>query len=288
MIKRNYYYLVAYLPDLFSDEKKPPFSSVEFRNILRGELSKTDFESSELLFLPYDHKNLLNLLFKKDKKWDDRGNYDKETLDKVADHKSYELAEDLSLKPYLNEFLEQFYGEVGFDNYYTAELNLTAKYYDYLSENPSSFLKKIVENEKNIRNVNTTLTGRKHNLKFEDTLIGDDEITAALKKSRVRDFGLSDEVEGIENVVQIFEIQNPVDREYKLDQYIWNYLDEITFFNYFSIEKILAYIKKLFIAERWYELDKETGRNLFKKILKELQAGFKIPEEFTIIHGKKK
>jgi hypothetical protein len=79
-----------------------------------------------------------------------------------------------------------------------------------------------------------------------------------------------------------------VDREFKLDLYKWQFIDEKTFFNYFTIEKILAYIRKLFIAERWYGLEKEKGRTMFNKIFEELKTGFHLPDEYTITYGKKK
>jgi hypothetical protein len=43
-------------------------------------------------------------------------------------------------------------------------------------------------------NIMLALNGRKHDIPFEDALIGDDEVTLALKKSRSRDFGLSNEI----------------------------------------------------------------------------------------------
>jgi hypothetical protein len=137
-------------------------------------------------------------------------------------------------------------------------------------------------------NIMLALNGRKHDIPFEKALIGDDEVTQALKKSRARDFGLSTEVNDIENVIQIFEIENILDRELRIDNHLWKFLDETTFFDYFTIEKILAFVQKVFVVERWFELDKEKGQQIFNQLLEELQSNFEFPEEFAITYGKRK
>jgi len=287
MMNRNYYCLVAGLPDIIADEKKLAFSSLEFRDMLQESLNFTDFELAKLYYLPYDHKNLLNLLFKKNIEWDERGNYNKDLNEVIGDRKSFESAEDLKLLPYLYDFINQFYSEDGIDSYYAAELMITSGYYDYLLKNSNQFVKKVAEHDKKVGNVMAALTGRKHEIKYEHHLIGVDDITTAIKKSHSREFGLSGDLPEIETLVQIYETDNLVDREYKIDLYKWQYLDDITFFNYFTIEKILAYIQKLFIVERWYSLDKEKGHKMFNKILEELKSGFQLSDEFTITYGKK-
>ncbi|MDX9908965.1 MAG: DUF2764 family protein, partial [Mariniphaga sp.] len=143
--------------------------------------------------------------------------------------------------------------------------------------------------KRNIVNIMLALNGRKHNIPFEDAIIGNDEIARMLKTNRSRDFGLTDdEFSDIENILQLYEIENLLERELKLDNYTWQFIDEITFFNYFTIERILGFVQKLFIAERWLELDKEKGQHIFKKLLEELESNFEFPEEFSITYGKRR
>jgi len=288
MIHKDYYYLIAGLPDLIADDKKIAFSTVEFREMMRENLSNAHFELAMLYYLPYDHKNLLNFLFKKGADWDERGNFSNETIEIIGDRKSFELSEDVELPSYIHEFLTNHYGEESFKDYYTAELSLTSGYYEHLSKNSNRFVSANAEFNKKVSNVMTAFSGRKHEIKYENNLIGDDEVTNAIKRSRARDFGLSSEFPEIETLAQIYETENFVDREFKLDLFKWQFLDEATVFNYFSIEKILAYIQKLFIVERWYGLDKDKGRLMFNKILEELKSGFHLPDEYTITYGKKK
>jgi len=283
----NYYALVAGLPDILLEDKKVVHSSIEFREILKEELRSYDFEMVKLLYMPFDHKNLLNLLFKKEAEWDRRGNFSRDDMEMFQDRKNYELAETMNLPDYLVDFLNDFHGTEDIENYYEAELLLNNSYYTYLSQSKNKFLRDVVRYQSVVGNIMVALNGRKYDIAFENNLVGDDDLTAALKKSRSRDFGLANEVSGIEQLIQIFEMNNLLERELKLDYHKWQFLDESTFFNYFSIEKVLAFVIKLFIVERWMDLDNEKGKEMFNQLLNDLEAGFQFPEEFTLAYGKK-
>lgn len=288
MIERNYYCLVAGLPDLVADDKKLSFSTVQFREMLKEDLHRSDFALVKLFFLPFDHKNLLSLLFGKAAEWDERGNYQPEVLEQLADRKSFDLADTSVYPSYIVDFMHLYYSEDGIESSFGADMLLTTGYFEYLAGNKNNFVRDVAINDRNIGNIMNALNGRKYELSFENNLIGSDDITTALAKSRARDFGLSTEVHDIETLVQIFETENLLEREFKLDLYRWNRLDDMTFFNYFTIEKVLAFLLKLFIVERWYHLDNEKGQRMFNKILNDIESEFQFPEEFTLAYGKKK
>ena len=288
MSNRKYYYLIAGLPDIIPDDKKLSFSSVQLRNYLQENLHPSDFELVELFYLPWDHENLLKLLYKEQFEWDERGNYSLELIEQLADRKQFEMV-DLELLPeYLVRFLEYYHDdEEDFPRSKAVQL-LTEGWYSHLLSSGNEFVREYAAYKRNMANIMLALNGRKHDIPYEESLVGDDEVSSALKKSRSRDFGLSNEINDIENIIQIFEIEDILDRELRLDTHFWHFLDDITFFNYFSIERILAFVQKLFIAERWYNLDKEKGQLIFKRLLDELQSKFEFPEEFAITYGKRK
>lgn len=288
MNKRNYYCLVAGLPDLIPDDKKLHFSSVELRDYLREELHASDFELVKLFYLPWDHENLINLLFGGEFEWDERGNYTRESLEQLVDKKQFELIDTSAFPSYFSDFIEFYHDDEEEFFKVTAVKFLTERWYKTLAGSGNEFVAAFAEYKQNMANIMLALNGRKHNIPFEDAIIGDDEVSHSLKKSRSRDFGLSNEINDIESIVQIFEIENILDRELKLDNHLWHILDEITFFNYFTIEKVLAFVQKLFIVERWFELDKEKGQQIFNQLLEELQSNFEFPEEFAITYGKRK
>ena len=65
------------------------------------------------------------------------------------------------------------------------------------------------------------------------------------------------------------------------------YLDEKITFKYFSMEVVISYAIKLSITEKWINLDKKSGEEMFNKLLKDLETSFQFPDEFNLNYGKK-
>ncbi|MGM0375470.1 MAG: DUF2764 family protein [Bacteroidota bacterium] len=287
-MSKGYYYLVAGLPDLVPEEKKLVFSSSAFREMMADELAPQDFELLKSFYLPFDHENLLNLFFQEEKEWDERGNFRKEELEPLVDRKLVHTADMESFPSYMEDFVFAMHGEEASDSRVKAARRLSTDYNDWLDQSENQFVRELAKYLRDTSNVLTALNGRKYEINYEGALIGNDDVTDALKKSRGRDFGLKSEVEHIEDILQTFEIENLKDRELKLDIHKWNFVEEATFFNYFTVEKVLAFLQKLFIAERWIHLDPEKGREMFEKLFNELKSGFEFPEEYTLSYGKKR
>ncbi len=282
---RNYYCLVAGLPDLIMDDRKLAFSCVAFRELLLEDLHPQDFKLVSMFFLPFDHQNILNRLYDENPVYDNRGNISEEELEEITDKKTFENSEDKDLPGYIYDFLYDFFREEEKPERVEAERLLTKAYYDHLLSTGNSFLNEYVRNEMNMRNIMTALNGRKFDMDVSADIIGDSDIEHALRKSRTRDFGLANDVDNLEALIQIYEMPNLLDRELKMDMQKWNFLDEATFFNYFTIEKVLAFVIKVFIVERWISLDEEKGKELFKQLIKDLENSYEFPEEFTLSHG---
>ena len=60
-------------------------------------------------------------------------------------------------------------------------------------------------------------------------------------------------------------------RERALDSLMWRKIDEISVFEYFSADAVLAFLAKLSIVERWLRLDENTGRELFRRLVAEIK-----------------
>ena len=63
-------------------------------------------------------------------------------------------------------------------------------------------------------------------------------------------------------------------RERGLDDIKWEKISELTTFNYFDIDVILAVIAKMNMIERWRALDPETGREMFQNLIDETRGTF--------------
>lgn len=273
-IKRNYYCLVAGLQDINLDVHKLQFSQIAFRDELRRELHPSDYRLAELLFLPIDNANLLNLLQKSGKPFDSRGTL---TLERLEEN----LKEPVDLPDYMVHFIQAFHAKTPLMPELSPENELTTLYYDYAANCGNTFLSDWFSFELNVKNILTALLSRKYSLPFEKQIIGSGEVSKAIKKSHARDFGLSGDLQYFDELANIARNDNVQEREKAVDALRWKYLDEATFFDYFTAEKVLSYTIKLGLVDRWLAIDKEYGTGLFKKLLQELQATYQLPEIFT-------
>jgi hypothetical protein len=62
-------------------------------------------------------------------------------------------------------------------------------------------------------------------------------------------------------------------RERGLDDLLWAKIDELTVMHVFDIDVILGFVCKLKIVDRWLSLDEATGREFFRKLVKDLRKG---------------
>ncbi|HLN54039.1 MAG TPA: DUF2764 family protein [Lentimicrobium sp.] len=287
---RNYYYLIAGLPDLSIDQGKLQFGSVEFREYLKSELSEKDYKLVEWLFLPIDNQNLLVLLKKSDKEWNTSGIYSPEDLEyTILEEKSPDkiiFEKDIDVKPYIKQFIrsavnEERGSEISYEN------EVTALYYlDALKVN-NKFLRNWFEFEINIRNLLIFNIAQQYNLSFENQLLGNTSLVNSLRQKTGRDVGDAAEWNYYDRIIQISETTDIALREKSIDLLKWSVLDEMNTFNYFSIEIIISYMIKLMIIERWLKLDPKTGEELFRRLIGDLQSGYDFPNEFSVNDGKR-
>ena len=73
----------------------------------------------------------------------------------------------------------------------------------------------------------------------------------------------------------VFNLGDILARERGIDDLMWDKISGLTTFNYFDIQAILGFIAKLNIVARWYRLDEQTGREMFKKLVDEVRGTFK-------------
>lgn len=85
-----------------------------------------------------------------------------------------------------------------------------------------------------------------------------------------------EEFERKEEVNAILEGGDILARERGLDDFYWKTADELTVLDVFDLDIILAFVVKLKLVERWLRLDEATGRELFRKLVKEIKENRKI------------
>ena len=101
-----------------------------------------------------------------------------------------------------------------------------------------------------------------------------------IRENKTKDFDLSHEYDYVKQLMSIADENDPVRKEKMIDAFKWQWLDENTFFEPFSIESVFAYFCKLEMQYRWAKLDVETGKETFKQIIENLRGEARVPDEF--------
>lgn len=283
-MNRQYYYLVAGLPDLLFEDKKLAVSTVEYRNYLSEHLGSEEMSWIHLLFWQVDNRNILNQLNAKEEQFLSGGNLSSIQLDELfAAQKSDSLESlDFSIPQYLIEYIEAFKTETPLYPGKSWELQLTEHYYTYALSARNSFVSNWFKYERDVSNLLTAYNCRNSKLPIDMQLVGNDDLVDKLTRSSARDFGLSDELNNADKLLKALEEPDLLEQEKKIDLLRWNTIEDESFFHYFSIEKLFTFLIKLSIAERWIALDRNTGLKLFEELLKSLENSYEFPGEFSL------
>ena len=277
---KNYYALVAGMPDLSPDDTKAGFTVEDFKAEYLPRLSAADRETVTLFFLQYDHRNLLARLAEgENAAFDERGMISREKLDEALEKVKAGDGQGRTLPAYIYDFIAS-YPALKEEAERLPEDVLAAAYYHYAASSKNTFVREWFLFNRNVNNILIALTARKYGFSAAPYLVGEDETTSALATSGARDFGLGAELDYLEEVARIHELADPVEKERKLDLLKWEWLEEHTFFHYFSVERLFAFLVRLDIIERWTHIDKERGGRLFRSLVERLKDEVEIPEEF--------
>lgn len=279
-MSKYYYYLVAGLPELTLEDSKLSYTVADFKAELYPDLSDEDKKLIDLFYLKFDNANVLKLLKDKDAAIDLRGNYSAEELvEFISSLKEGDEIADAVFPSYLSTFIFEYFNATAEDDF-QYEDRLAALYYEYAMKCKNKFVSSWFAFNLTMNNILVALTARKFKMDIAPLIVGDTEVCEALRTSGARDFGLTGEVDFLDQLVKISETEELVEREKKIDQLRWNWMEEATFFNYFTVERLFVFLLQLEMIERWISLDKEKGNQLFRSIIATLKDEVQIPAEF--------
>lgn len=275
----TYYCLVAGLPDISLDDGKLSYSVSDFKAELYPDLSAQDRKLIDLFYLKFDNTAILKLLKNKDAVIEDKGNFSAEELLQLIEAVREGDTPDKKYPSYLVNFVSQ-YLQLSQDELYRADDLLAALYYSYGMSSNNAFIASWFEFNLNLNNILAALAARKYKMEVSSVIVGATSICEQLRNSNARDFGLNETLEYFEALQRIADIEELVEREKKVDMLKWKWLEDESFFHYFTIERIFVFLMQLEMIERWISLDKEKGNELFRKMIQDLKNEVQIPEEF--------
>ncbi len=269
----NYYCLVAGLPELAFDGSKAPFTVEKFREEVYPFLEKEDARCIDLFFMAWDNANILLLLRDgADSLLERKGCYSKEQLLEIMAAAKEGDPRRSDVPEYMYDFLEYYYANEERTDILWED-NLALRYYAYAMKCGNKFISEWFDFNLNVNNILVAVLARKYKLNIETCVLGDGEVAEAIRTSGARDFGLTGVLDYLEMVIRISENDKLQERERMLDDIRWNWLDDNSVFDYFTVERLFVFLQKLDIIERWAVLDAEKGMQRYKELIDELKSG---------------
>jgi hypothetical protein len=132
-------------------------------------------------------------------------------------------------------------------------------WYATAAKSSCRFIREYSDYDRLLRNAQAVAAAKKMNVEPHDYIVGEYDRTA-----------LPEEIE------PVMALSDILTREEQIDKLRWQKVNEITFFNLFDIDYLLAYLTKAAIVDRWIKLDKTKGEAFFKLLVSEVKGTFDI------------
>ena len=277
----NYYCLMAGVPDLTLDDlEKPQISFDDFRAQTEEVITESDRKLLFYFYLKTDCLNLVRMLKNPEVQLTQFGNLTEEQLkDLITSARTMNF--NVHRYPaFMSIFAREYDYNKDKPNFF-AQDKILFDFYQFAIQCPNKFISEWYKLNLNLTNMLTAFIARKYGWNVSDYIYGDNEVNEMIRNNNTKDFDLRHEYDYVADIMNIVDTDNPVDKERLIDAFKWNWLDEATFFDVFSIEAVFAYLCKLEIIDRWQHLEPEIGQARFKEIIENLRAEAKVPEEFV-------
>ncbi|MBU4304194.1 MAG: DUF2764 domain-containing protein [Candidatus Omnitrophica bacterium] len=266
-MNRPYYYLIASLPLLRLDDYKEPYRVMEFVAELDEHLSERHCRYVRDVLFVNDCAGLARELMKTDKPL---SLLEGDTLVLAQRLRCGKAdTDDIYLCQLLTDY-EQARKENTAMSVQETEDFFLRECYRFILRHENRFIRNYFRFDFELRSILVALNKRKMNLtQVNFSEIGeDDSIAGKLKTSTLNDFGLSQEIDYLPGLIEIFMKPDLVHTEKYIDQLRWEAVDTINTFSYFEIDVLLGYLIKLMLVERWIVLDNHKGQEIFQKYTK--------------------
>lgn len=270
MSSRNYYSLVAGLREYALDADTKGFDAKGIVEEILDGVCASDASEVRLLYGYYDCENILALRAGRSAH-NPLGNLSREELEQELKAPS-RLPQGIArvVKAYADPEGEEA-EEV--DTSRRFETTLFAAYYDACRRSRSRFLRVWSEFDRTLRNVMAALAARAASRPVEEVVVGGGDVAEQLQRSSAADFGLRGELPFIDSVIAAMNDEaNLMEKERKIDLVRWEEASELATFDYFNINAILSYLVRINIVARWARLDAARGREMFNRLLAELDG----------------
>ena len=270
MFASSYYALVAGFKEYALDGEMKGFDIEAILSEVFEVISSKDKKTVELLYAYYDCENLISR---------HNGSSIYNALGRLS---SEEVGEELLNPSRLIAPLAKVVRDyTSTENEGDEEVTLTqpfakalmTAYYKACAASGSRLLREWSATDCTIRNIVAATLARRQGVAAESVVVGDDAVAKSLSRSSAADFGLRTEVPFVEQLIAaVADEHNMLEKERKIDNIRWAELSELSAFDYFDLNAVIAYLVKANMVARWAALDAKVGREMFDRLVSELNA----------------
>ena len=270
MFSSSYYALVAGFREYALDAETKGFDIEAILSEVFEVLSSSDRKAVELLYAYYDCENLISR---------NNGSTTHNALGRLS---SEEIEEELQRPSRLIEPLAKVVRAYASPESEDAEdmdlaqpfaKALMTAYYKACAASSSRLLREWSNTDRTIRNIVAATLARQQGVAVEQVVVGEDSVTESLSRSSAADFGLRAELPFVEQLVAaVADEHNMIEKERKIDNIRWAELSELSTFDYFDLNAVIAYLVRANMVARWAQLDRKIGREMFDRLVAELDG----------------
>ena len=163
------------------------------------------------------------------------------------------------------------------------EVRLTEAYFREAMNSGNKMLNQWLEFELNLKNLFLELNIGRSQPNPPRFIIEANESAALFQQNPSADFSTETTLGYYGAVVEIIKMENIVVREKKLDGLRWQQLEEMNFFNYFTVEAVLGFCVKLMMLERWEILNQNEIKLVLPTIIETFINEIEMPHSKTSI-----
>ena len=270
MFSSSYYTLVAGFREYALDAETKGFDIKAILTEVFEALSSSDAKAVKLLYAYYDCENLISR-YNGSSTYNALGLLSSEEIEEELRQPSRLIA---PLAKVVRDYVlpaDEDAEEVDLSQPFAKAL-MTA-YYKACAASGSRLLREWSTADRTIRNIVAATLARRQGVAVESVVVGGDSVAASLSRSSAADFGLRTEIPYVEPLIAaVIDEHNMMEKERKIDNIRWSVLSELSSFDYFDINAVIAYLVKVNMVARWAALDAKSGREMFDRLVSELNS----------------
>jgi hypothetical protein len=263
----KYHCLIAGLPELDLSSMKSWISSGEFRTQLEEEIHPDDFAMVRLLFMRLDNDHLVDFIENGSFERMEASNFSEEDFKNQVEQFDAILPEEDQLPPYMVDMLREYMKSDSNPDRVDVERIVADRYYDYIMEHGNDFLKEYTQFEYNTSNLLAYIEAGNHATDPWKFISGDTIFVMNLREDKSVTMAASAGFEMFNEITCYAELPFLSEKEMRYDEVRWRMIEEMAFFDEFTVDSILAYLMKILLIERWTRLEKEAGEEKLREMV---------------------